>query len=45
MLINPICRYADREGLVKPAQLLNLFRALALCIHNIDTWVNTQAEI
>ena len=45
MFISPIWGYANREGLVEPAQLLNLFRAFALCIHNIDTSVNTQAEV
>ena len=29
-LLNPIGRYANREGLVEPAQIFNLFRAFAL---------------
>ena len=43
--INAICGYANREGLAWPAQLLILFRAFAPCIQNIETWVNTHAEI
>ena len=45
MFKSPICGYANREGLVKPAHIYNLFRAFALCIQNIETWVKIQAEI
>ena len=44
-LKTPICGYANREGLVKPAQIYTLFRAFALCIQNIETLVKIQADI